>query len=575
MIKLLKYMTKFQWLQFCLIVACVFFDAFFVIKLPESMAVIINQVRISAPVIEIVKTGLVMLLYAICSLLCVVLAGYFSARVSASLCKNIRSKIYTKVGNFSMKEINKFSTASLITRSTNDITQLQQTYAIGFRILFTAPILAAFAIIKIVGKSWQLSLTTAGFVLFLTLVFVGLIIFVLPKFKLMQKRIDKLNLVTRENLTGIKVIRAYNAQEKQTTKFEKANKEFFDVNLFINKAMAMLSPIMGIVMNGLSLTIVWFGSYLVGQNILNIAEMMEFTQYSAILMISFTMLSMMFLILPRANVSAKRVREVLNSTSSIVDGSVFNAENTGTIEFKDVCFAYPESSENAVENISFKLDKGQTLAIIGSTGSGKSTILNLIMRFYDVSSGKILIDGVDVRDYKLSALYDKIGYSPQKSAIFSGTVQQNIGYGMDEEKQKQDVLKALKVSQSKEFVDKLEHGIKSHISQGGNNISGGQKQRVSIARALARQTEFLLFDDSFSALDFLTDKKLRKDLQKEYKDATKIIVAQRVGSIMDADNIIVLDNGKIVGQGKHKDLLKKCTIYREIAYSQLNKEELS
>ena len=574
MIKLMKYMTKVQWLQFFLIIVCVFFDAFFVIKLPETMASIIAKVRMSAPVMEIVKSGLIMLLFAICSLISVVTAGFFAARVSASLCKNIREKIYTKVGNFSMKEINKFSTASLITRSTNDITQLQQTYAIGFRLLFTAPILAIFAIVKIIGKSWQLSVTTAGFILVLTFIFIGLIFFVAPKFKLMQKRIDKLNLVTRENLTGIKVIRAYNAQQKQTEKFEKANKEFFDVNLFLNKTMAFLSPIMGIIMNGLSLTIVWFGSYLVGKNILNIEEMMEFTQYSAILMVAFTMLSMMFLILPRANVSAKRVREVLESSSSIVDGKVSESENLGTIEFQNVCFSYPDSSENALENISFKIEKGQTLAIIGATGSGKSTILNLIMRFYDKNSGKILIDGIDVKDYKLSTLYDKMGYSPQKSAIFSGTVEQNIGYGMNEEKHHEDVLKALNVSQSKEFVDKLDGGIKSHISQGGNNISGGQKQRVAIARALARNTEFLLFDDSFSALDFLTDKKLRKELNKNYKNSTKIVVAQRVGSIMEADNIIVLDNGKIVGQGKHKDLLKNCKIYREIALSQLKKEEL-
>ena len=575
MIKLLKHMTKKDWLQFVLIIVFIVCETYLVIKLPESMAIIVAKVQMGAPTSEIVHTGLIMFAYAFAILASVLMAGYFCARVSASLCKNIRGKLYSKVGNFSMKEIDKFSTASLITRSTNDITQLQQTYAIGFRILFTAPILAIFAIVKIVGKSWQLSLTVAGFVLGLTFIFIGLMFFVFPKFKIMQKRIDRLNLVTRENLTGIKVIRAYNAQEKQTEKFEEANKKFFDINLFLNKTLAFISPIMGIAMNGLSLTIVWFGSHLVGQNLLNVAEMMEFTQYSAILMVSFTMLSMLFLILPRANVSAKRVREVLESSSSIIDGTETNNKNLGSIEFQNVSFAYPESSEEAVKNISFKVKKGETLAIIGSTGSGKSTILNLIMRFYDATSGKILIDGTEIKDLKLSSLYSKIGYSPQKSAIFSGTVKQNIGYGMDENAHEKEVLKALKVSQSKEFVDKLPDKIESHISQGGNNISGGQKQRISIARAIARNAEFLLFDDSFSALDFLTDKKLRKELEKEYKNATKIIIAQRIGSIMDADQIIVLDNGKIVGQGKHKDLLSSCKIYKEIAYSQLNEEELS
>ncbi len=574
MFKLLKYMTGKEWLQFCLIIVFVACDAFFTIQLPESMAQVIFMVRTSAPISEIAIEGLIMLAYAFGSLLSVVLAGYFSARVSAKLCQTIRANLYTKVGNLSMNEINKFSTASLITRSTNDITQLQQTYAISFRLLFTAPILAIFAIIKIVGKSWQLSLTTAGFILLLTALFIGIMFFVFPKFKVMQKRVDNLNLQTRENLTGIKVIRAYNAQEKQAKKFEKANKDFYDINIFLNKTMAVLSPFMGLIMNGLSLTLVWLSAYLIGQGSLFVEDMMEFTQYSTILMTSITMLSMMFLILPRANVCAKRVREVLECESSIIDGTKTDVKDIGTIEFKDVSFAYPEASEEALTNINFKLEKGKTLAIIGSTGSGKSTILNLIMRFYDATSGEILIDGTNIKDIKLESLYNKIGYAPQKSAIFSGTVKQNIGYGMDETEHEQDVQKALQVSQSKEFVDKLENGIDSQISQGGNNVSGGQKQRITIARALARNNEFLLLDDSLSALDFLTDKKLRKELNKEYKDTTKIIVAQRVGSIMDADNIIVLDNGKIVGQGKHSDLLSSCQIYREIAYSQLNKEEL-
>ena len=574
MIKLLKYMKKTEWLQFLIVVISVVADCLLTILIPEYMAEIIKQVQLSATTWQIVQTGLVMLSLALGSLFCTIIAGYFAARVSAGLCRTIRHNIYEKVGNFSMKEIDQFSTASLITRSTNDITQLQQTYSIAFKLLLSAPVLAICAIVKIVGKSWQLSLTTAGFVLFLTITLFVLMFLVFPKFKLLQKRVDKLNLATRENLTGIKVIRAYNAQEKQTKKFEKTNKEFFNVNIFLNKTMAVLSPLMGLVMQGLSLTIIWFGSYLLGQNILNVEDLMEFTQYSAILLISFTMLSMMFWILPRANVSAKRVREILNSQSSIVDGNITETNKLGTIEFKNVSFFYPNSQEDAIKNITFKIEKGKTLAIIGSTGSGKSTILNLIMRFYDASDGEILIDGVNIKEFKLSALYDKMGYAPQKSSIFSGSVKQNIGYGLDENKQINDVLKALKVSQSEEFVQKLENGIDAQISQGGNNISGGQKQRINIARALAKNPEFLLFDDSFSALDFLTDKKLRKDLKENYQKATKVIIAQRIGSIMEADKIIVLDEGKIIGEGTHDDLMKTCSVYQEIAYSQLEKEDL-
>lgn len=575
MIKLLKYMKKTEWLQFLIVVVFVVTDCLLTILIPEYMAEIIKQVKLGATTWEIVQTGLVMLALALGSLFSVIIAGYFAARVSAGLCKTIRHNIYSKIGNFSMKEIDKFSTASLITRSTNDITQLQQTYSIAFRLLLTAPIIAICAIVKIVGKSWQLSLTTAGFVLFLIVVLFVLMLLVFPKFKLMQKRVDKLNLVARENLTGIKVIRAYNAQEKQTKKFEKANKDFFDINIFLSKTMAILSPIMGLVMQGLSLTIIWFGSYLLGQNLLNVEDLMEFTQYSALLLISFTILSMMFWILPRANVSAKRIREVLNSQSSIVDGTVEKTEQLGTIEFKNVSFFYPNSPEDAIKNISFKIEKGKTLAIIGSTGSGKSTILNLIMRFYDATKGEVIIDGVNIKDFKLSSLYDKMGYAPQKSSIFSGSIKQNIGYGLDENKQLNDVLKALKVSQSEEFVEKLENGIDAQISQGGNNISGGQKQRLNIARALAKNPEFLLFDDSFSALDFLTDKKLRKELKENYQKATKVIIAQRIGSIMEADKIIVLDEGKIIGEGTHDYLMKNCSIYQEIAYSQLEKEDLT
>lgn len=575
MIKLMKYFKQTEWLQFfaiiCLVVCIVAVD----MQLPDYMADIMTQVGMGSSAVEILKTGGIMLGLAFASVLFSILAGFFSARISAGLCRTVREKLFDKVGSFSMQEINKFSTASLITRSTNDITQLQNTYAIGIRMVFTAPIMAIWAILKIVDKSADLSFVTCAFLITMLVVIFAIFLFVLPKFSKMQKGVDRLNLVTRENLTGLRVIRAYNAEATQTEKFEDANQNLSKINLFLNRTMALLSPFMNVIMSGLSLALVWIGASLIEQDLLNVPTLMAFTQYSSLVLISFVMLSMLFLILPRGQVSAKRVREILSSKSTIQDGSeTLNPNSAGTIVFKNVHFAYPNAKQKVLQNINFEVNKGETLAIIGSTGSGKSTIINLLMRFYDTTSGCILVNGQNIKQLKLSELYSKIGYIPQKSSLFSGTVEENVSYGMLAPDAK-TVKKALKISRSESFVNKLDSKTKYRVSQAGTNLSGGQRQRLSIARALAKEPEMLLFDDSFSALDFTTDKKLREALQKHCADTTKIIVAQRIGTIMEADKILVLDDGKTVGLGSHKTLMKDCEVYRELAFSQLSKEDLS
>ena len=574
MIKLLKHLKPIEWLQFfaviCLVVGTVAID----MALPEYMAEIISQVGAGAGVNEILITGAIMLALCFGSIILSGLAGFFSAHISAGLCQTVRQKLFDKVGSFSMQEIERFSTASLITRSTNDITQLQQTYAIGIRMIFTAPVMAIWALCKIIDKSSELSGITAIFLVIMVAGIMALFLFAFPRFKKLQSKVDKLNLVTRENLTGIRVVRAYNAEEKQLNKFEDANTDFSKTNLFLNRLMALLSPFMTIVMSGLSLTLVWIGAYLIGENLLNVPVLMEFTQYSALVLMSFVMLSLLFLILPRASVSARRVREVLDSQTTIADGSNdFKEKGLGKLEFKNVCFRYPDAKDPVLKKINFSLNKGETLAIIGSTGSGKSTIINLIMRFYDTTKGKILIDNQDIKDIKLEQLYDRIGYIPQKSLLFSGTVFDNVAYGTHNAS-KEDIDKAIEISQAKEFVEKLDGKTDFMVSQGGNNLSGGQKQRLSIARAIAKNPEFLLFDDSFSALDFATDKKLRTALKENMKDATKVIVAQRIGTVMDADKILVLNEGNVIGLGTHKELMQTCNVYRELAYSQLSKEDL-
>jgi len=571
----MKYFKPMEWLQFFAVIGLVVGVVAIDMTLPDYMADIMTKIGTGSTTLEILQIGAIMLGLSLIEVVFSGTAGFFSARISAGLCRTVRETLFDKVGKFSMQEINKFSTASLITRSTNDITQLQNTYAIGIRMIFTAPIMAVWAIVKIIGRSGDLSLVTAIFLVAMLLGLISILIFALPKFTKLQKAVDRVNLVTRENLTGLRVVRAYNAENLQSDKFEDSNTNLSKINLFLNRMMALLSPFMTLIMSGLSLTLVWIGASLIGQNLLDVPSLMAFTQYATLVLMSFVMLSMLFIIFPRAEVSAKRVREVLNSKSSIEDGTQsFPADIKGKIEFKNVDFAYPNAEAKVLQDINFKVDAGETLAIIGSTGSGKSTIINLLMRFYDITNGEILIDDTNLKDVPLHDLYNKIGYIPQKSTLFSGTVAENVGYGLVK-KDKQAINKAIEISQAEEFVEKLKGKLKYHISQGGNNISGGQKQRLSIARALSRKPEFLFFDDSFSALDFTTDKKLRDALKKSSVKSTKVIVAQRIGTVMDADKIMVLDNGKMIGFGTHKQLMKNCKVYRELAYSQLSKEDLA
>ena len=575
MIKLMKYLKPIEWLQFFVVIGLVVCVVAIDMQLPDYMADIMAKIQVGSTTLEILKIGAIMLGLSFASILFSGAAGFFSARISAGLCRTVRAKLFDKVGQFSMQEINRFSTASLITRSTNDITQLQNTYAIGIRMIFTAPIMAIWAIVKIIDKSGDLSLVTAVALVIMLLGLISILMFALPKFTKLQKAVDRVNLVTRENLTGLRVVRAYNAENIQSEKFEDSNIKLSKLNLFLNRVMALLSPFMTIIMSGLSLALVWFGAYLIGDGLLDVPSLMAFTQYSSLVLMSFIMLSMMFIMLPRAEVSAKRVREVLNSQSSIVDGTQsFPQDTKGTIQFKNVDFAYPEAKDKVLQDINFEVNSGETLAIIGSTGSGKSTIINLLMRFYDITSGEIFIDGKNIKEVPLKDLYNKIGYVPQKSTLFSGTVEDNVGYGMSD-KDKKTIKKAIQISQAEEFVEKQKGKLKYHISQGGANLSGGQKQRLSIARALSRKPEFLFFDDSFSALDFTTDKKLREALKEDSNQSTKIIVAQRIGTVMDADKIMVLNEGKMLGFGTHKQLMKNCPVYRELAYSQLSKEDLS
>jgi ATP-binding cassette subfamily B protein len=491
--------------------------------------------------------------------------------------------MFSKVGNFSMEEINRFSTASLITRSTNDITQVQMIIAMGLQVMIKAPIMAVWAICKIVGKGWQWTAATGGAVLFLLAVISVVMIFAYPKFKKVQFLTDNLNRVTRENLTGIRVVRAYNAEEYQENKFNKANDELTNTNLYVFRFMSIMQPTMGIIMSGISLVIYWIGAFLINdaaqitEKIDIFSNMVVFSSYAVMVIMSFVMLAMIFIMLPRAAVAATRITEVLNTKPNIINGSRSDIADKGTVEFRNVSFRYPDASENVLENISFTANKGETVAFIGSTGSGKSTLVNLIPRFYDVSEGEVLVDGVNVREYDMEALNNKLGYVPQKAVMFTGNVSSNVSYGESKGNpvfSESEVKRAVSIAQGTEFVEKMPGQYEAPISQGGTNISGGQKQRLAIARAVYRKPEILIFDDSFSALDYKTDRVLRSTLKKEIKDTTTLIVAQRIGTIKDADRIIVLDEGRMAGMGTHKELLKNCDVYRQIALSQLSKEEL-
>ena len=547
------------------------------LQLPDYMAKIINQGIVAQNNSVIWNTGMLMLLVALLGAACTIGLGYLSARVATGFSRDLREKVFTKVESFSMREFDKFSTASLITRSTNDIQQIQMVFLMILRMVLAAPIMAVGAVIKAYhmapSMSWILALAVTVLVGMIMVIFA----IALPKFKMLQKLVDKLNLVTRENLTGLRVIRAFNAESYEEKKFQRANRELTDVNLFVNRLMVVMQPMMMLIFNMSAIAIVWFGAHLIGTGSLAIGDMIAFMQYAMQVIMSFLMLSFIFIMVPRASVSAGRIAEVIETVPSIIDPDKpkkYTAGVKGIIEFKGVTFSYPGADTPVLKNITFEAHAGQTTAFIGSTGSGKSTLINLIPRFYDVTKGQIMIDGLDVRDVSQKDLCNKIGYVPQKGVLFSGSVESNVKYGAPKATDK-EMKKAIETAQAYDFVMELEDKYKTNIAQGGTNVSGGQKQRLSIARAIIKKPEIYIFDDSFSALDFRTDAALRAALARETKNVTVLIVAQRVSTIMNADKIVVLDEGKIVGMGTHKELLAKNPIYQEIASSQLSKEELS
>lgn len=573
MIKLLKYFRAKDWILSVVILGFVVCQVLLDLALPDYMGKIVDLIEQQGTINEILIQGLKMLGIVAGSVLSTIIVSYLAARVAAGFAKRVRRAVFTKINSFSMEEMEKFSTASLITRTTNDITQIQQVITMFLRMAFSAPVMAIGAIVKIVGKSGTLSWITAVAIILLLSILIIIFSLVSPKFKKMQKLTDKINGVTRENLTGIKVVRAYNAEKIQEEKFDKVNTELTKTDLFINRVFSIMTPGMQLIMGGLSLAIVWVGAYLIAGGSISLAVMTTFTQYAMKVIISFLMLSVLFIMVPRGFVSGNRIYEVLKTENKIINGTVTTSEEEGTIEFKNVSFKYPDSDDYVLKNISFSVNKGETVAFIGSTGSGKSTLINLVPRFYDATEGEVLVDGINVKEYDLNSLYKKLGYVPQKSFLFSGTVEENIKYG-DENATEEQVNHALKTAQAS-FVEKLEGGLNYPISQGGKNVSGGQRQRLAIARAIVKKPEIFVFDDSFSALDYKTDKALRKALKKETAGATSLIVAQRIGTIMDANKIIVLDKGEMVGIGTHKELMENCKIYQEIAYSQLSKEELA
>ena len=567
-----------------MIICCVLlivFQVYLDLKLPDYMSKITILIQSGTDSIkDILIQGLHMILCAFGSFLSACAVGFFVSNVGASFSRNTRKRIFEKVESFGLSEINKFSTSSLITRTTNDVTQVETLIVIGLQMIIKSPIMAVWAITKILGKSLELSALTGVCVAVLLFTVGVLMIVVIPRFEIVQKLIDKLNCVTRENFSGIRVIRAFNAEDFQKNRFEEVNNELTKTQMFNQRCFAILNPVINLCMHFLTLGIYFIGAFLLQKlglidKINLFSNMVVFTSYGAQVLSSFLMLAMIFMVYPRAKVSAKRINEVLDEKITLVDGKVDDVKDKGTVEFKNVSFQYPDADECLLENISFKANKGETIAFIGSTGSGKSTLINLIPRFYDVTSGKILVDGVDVRDYKQSVLHNKIGYVSQKAVMFTGTVESNVDYG-DSGKSitEEEIIKAIDVAQGTDFVSKMEDGYTSHIARGGTNVSGGQKQRLSIARAVAKNPEIYIFDDTFSALDYKTDLTLRQELRKHTKDATCLIVAQRIGTIINADKIIVLDKGKCVGMGTHKELLKKCEVYKEIALSQLSEEEL-
>ena len=584
MTKIFKQFNKKDWGLIFVVAILIVFQVWLDLKLPDYMSEITRILQSEGYIIkDILVQGGYMLLCAFGSLGSAVIVGYITSFISADFSMNLRRRIFKKVEDFGMTEIKKFETSSLITRTTNDVTQLEMLVAMGMQMIIKSPVMCVWAITKIINKNVEWSLIVLSGVVIL-LVTIGILLkIVYPRFEKVQKLIDKVNGVTRESVTGIRVVRAFNAEEYQENRFDKVNNDLTNMQLFNQKCFAMLDPIMNIVMHFLTLGIYFIGAYLIEaahmvDKITLFSNMVVFSSYGMQVIMSFLMLAMIFMILPRASVSAKRINEVLDEELSLKDGTLDGNEalEVGTVEFKNVSFKYPDASEYVLKNISFKVNKGETVAFIGSTGSGKSTLINLIPRFYDATEGEVLIDGINIKDYKIKELHNKIGYVPQKAVMFTGSVKSNVGYGsVNGTKPTLGKIKeALDVAQASSFVKDMDGECEAHIAQGGTNVSGGQKQRLSIARAIARDPEIYIFDDSFSALDFKTDATLRHTLKEYTKDATSIIVAQRIGTIINADKIVVLNEGECVGIGTHKELLKSCKIYNEIALSQLSKEEL-
>lgn len=584
MVKLLKNMRRKEKLMALLCLVLVVVQVYFDLRLPDYMTELTVLIKTSGTTADIVNVGLKMLGCTVASAALAIACGFLAAKTASGFSFAVRDKLFRHVMDIGSEEMQDFSVPSLITRTTNDITQIQMIVAMGLQMMIKAPIMAVWAIIKILGKSWELSAVTAAFVVVLFATVLLIMSSCLPRFRLVQKMTDKINKVARENLTGINVVHAFNAEDFQNEKFDGPSRGMMDLQMKNQKLFALMQPTMTLGMNGLALAIYWLGAALVsnisvtdmGARLTMFSEVLVFSTYATYIVMSFMMLAMIFMLLPQAQVSAERINEVLDRNASIIKGSVKDGRETGTVEFRNVSFRYPHASEDELTNIDFKLNKGETLAIIGATGSGKTTLISLIPRFYDATEGEVLVDGVNVRDYTFDALYDKLGYVTQKTVLFSGTIRDNVLFGESAADKDGDNLKdAISLSQAQEFVDKLPEGTEHGIAQLGRNVSGGQKQRLSIARALARKPEILIFDDSFSALDYRTDAKLREGLNEQLHGTTKIIVAQRISTIRHADKIIVLDRGEMVGTGTHEELMQNCEVYREIATSQLSASELA
>ena len=579
---ILKYLRAREWAAIAVCVVLIAFMVYLELEIPGYMSSITTEIVSPDADMDVVYgDGGMMLLCAFGSLVVSIVVGGLAAWIATSFSKRLRELEYARVQSFSLAEMNRFSTSSLITRSTNDITQIQMTTAMGLMIMIRAPIMAVWAIMKILDKNWEWTVATAVAVVVIVTVISVIMIYAIPRFKRIQGLTDNVNRVTRENLAGIRVVRAYNAESYQEEKSEVANRELTDTNLSANRALAVMFPAMMLVMNGLALSIYWIGALLIDATAMPMdrmvlfSDMVVFSSYAMQIVMSFIMLVMIFMIMPRAMVASKRIQEVINTEPSVRDGPGTDAPRQGTVEFRNVSFRYPGTSGDVLHNISFTASKGETVAFIGSTGSGKTSIVDLVPRFYDATDGQVLVDGVDVREYRLQDLRDRIGYVPQKAFMFKGTIDSNVRYGdVSAEATEEQVIRAVRIAQATEFVEGKEGQYQSEVAQGGTNLSGGQKQRLSIARAVCRDPEIYIFDDSFSALDYRTDRVLRETLRREISDATTLIVAQRIGTIMDADKIVVIDDGEVVGIGRHEELLRTCPVYLDIARSQFSEEEL-